>query len=386
MRSSRRLKQPINAIIPGGNYCHFNFVDGAFVKITGDVNEAYLVKFIDSRYNKVIHQAEISNNSWVRTARQYFTPWTIKVYRIKDHSLLFTHHYNCQQQRVYIALESKALGDTLAWLHSLEAFRLKHDCQLICSTFMNALFKTQYPEIQFVEPGETVHNLYAMYRIGWFYLENGEIDLNKNVYNFRLQALGETAADILGLPYLPVRPRIQAADLGKPMTDDYVCIAVHSTAQAKYWNNPTGWTEVVQYLLQRGYKVILLSKEGTHYMGNQVPEGVILVPPGPITTIINYLRHAKLFIGIGSGLSWLSWVVGCKTCLISGFSYPYTEVDDLIRIAPNTTSCSGCFNRFALDAGDWHWCPEHKDTPRQYECTRSITGDRVITAIAPYLN
>lgn len=251
---------------------------------------------------------------------------------------------------------------------------------------MNALFKEQYPDIQFVEPGETVPNLYAMYRIGWFYLGNGAIDLNKNVYNFRLQALGETAADILGLPYTATRPRLQAPDLGKPISEDYVCIAIHSTAQAKYWNNPTGWTEIVQYLRRRGYKVILLSKEGMDYMGNQAPAGVTLIPPGPITTIINYLRYAKLFIGIGSGLSWLSWATGCKTCLISGFSYPYTEVDDLIRISPDHSHCSGCFNRYALDAGDWHWCPEHKGTPRQYECTRSITGQQVFNAIAKYLD
>ncbi|MEQ1637730.1 MAG: autotransporter strand-loop-strand O-heptosyltransferase [Methylococcales bacterium] len=379
----KKLHLPANQT---ANACSFNFVDGAFVEITGNLKEAYLVQFIDSRYNKIIHQAQIHNNCWVRTARQYFTPWTIKVYRAKDQQLLFTHHYNCQQQRVYIALESKALGDTLAWLHSAEEFRVKHRCELICSTFMNSLFKDQYPDLQFVEPGETVHNLYAMYRIGWFYLKNGAIDLNKNVYNFRLQALGETAADILGLPYTAARPRLQAPDLGKPMRENFVCIAVHSTAQAKYWNNPTGWAEVAQYLRQRGYTVMLLSREGMHYMGNHAPDGVIPVPPGPITTIINYLRYAKLFIGIGSGLSWLSWAVGCKTCLISGFSYPYTEVDDLIRISPDNSHCSGCFNRYALDAGDWNWCPDHKNSPSSYECTHSITGQQVINAIAHYLD
>ncbi len=367
------------------NCCSFSFVDGAFVEITGTVEEEYLVQFIDTRTNEIVHQAQIKNNHWVRTARQYYTPWQIYVYRLKDQQLLFTHQYDCRQQRVYIAFESKALGDTLAWFQLLEDFQHQHGCQLICSTFMNGLFKDQYPDIQFVEPSETVHNLYAMYRLGWFYLPSGEIDFNRNVSNFRLQTLGKSAADILGLPYTPTRTRVKSTDLGKPMADDYVCIAVHSTAQAKYWNNPTGWAEVVANLRQRGYQVVLLSREGLHYMGNQAPAEVMLLPSGDLSIIINYLRYAKLFIGIGSGLSWLSWVIGCKTCVISGFSYPYTEVDEMIRIAANPDSCSGCFNRYQLDAGDWQWCPDHKNTLRMYECTKNIKAQQVIDAIAVHL-
>ena len=382
---TRHHTKPLDQAASVVNSCGFNFVDGAFVEITGTVEESYLVQFIDTRTNKIVHQAEIKNNQWVRTARQYFTPWQINVFRLKDNLLLFTHQYDCQQKRVYIALESKALGDTLAWFQLLEDFQRQHGCQLICSTFMNGLFQAQYSNIEFVEPSETVQNLYAMYRVGWFYLPTGEIDFNKNVSNFRLQTLGASAADILGLAYTPVRPRIKATDLGKPMVDDYVCIAVHATAQAKYWNNPTGWTEVVAYLRQQGYQVVLLSSEGLLYMGNQVPADVRLLPPGDISVIINYLRHAKLFIGIGSGLSWLSWAMRCKTVLISGFSYPYTEAEDMIRIAAKPDGCSGCFNRHPLDAGDWQWCPDHKNTPRMFECTRNISAQQVIAVLAAHL-
>lgn len=367
------------------NTCSFSFVDGAFVEIKGTIEEDYLVQFIDTRTSEIVHQAEIKNNHWVRTARHFFTPWQINVFRLQDRQLLFTHQYTCRQQRVYIALESKALGDTLAWFQLLEDFQLKHGCQLICSTFMNEIFREQYPSFEFVEPGETVHNLYAMYRVGWFYLPSGEIDFNKNVRNFRQQTLGESAADILGLAYTPARPRIKATDFGRPIQGEYVCIAVHSTSQAKYWNNPTGWSDVVANLRQRGYQVVLLSREGGHHMGNHAPEGVTLLPPGDIGIIINYLRHAKLFIGIGSGLSWLAWAMGCKTCVISGFSYPYTEVADMIRISAQPDDCSGCFNRHPMDAGDWHWCPDHKNTPRMFECTRNITAEQVNAVLSAHL-
>jgi autotransporter strand-loop-strand O-heptosyltransferase len=381
-RPTRRPRQDA----PAGNSVSFHFVDGAFVEITGDIDETYRVEFIDTRTNERVHQAQVRNNHWVRTARQFFTPWRINVFRVMDQRLVFTHQYDGRGKRVYVALESKALGDTLAWFQSLEAFQQLHGCELICSTFMNGLFREQYPDVQFVEPGETVHDLYAMYRVGWFYLPRGDIDFNRNPRNFRQQTLGESAADILGVPYRPVRPRIRSSASARPIAGDYVCIAIHSTAQAKYWNNPTGWAEVVAHLRQRGYQVVLLSAEGLHHMGNSSPEEVTLLPPGDLSTVAECLRHAKMFIGIGSGLSWLAWALGCKTCVISGFSYPYTEVADMIRIGARPDSCSGCFNRHPLEAGDWSWCPDHKNTPRMYECTRYITGQDVIAVLSEHLD
>lgn len=363
------------------NICRFSFIDGALIEIMGNVHEFYLVQFIDTANNEVVHQGEIRNNQWIRTARSYFTKWKINIFRKSDSALVFSHIYDCKDQRVYIALESKALGDTLAWLHSVEEFREKHACQVICSTFMNDLFAEKYPDIEFVEPGMVVHDLYAMYRIGWFYDANGNIDYNRNVRNFREQPLGETATDILGLNYSGIRPRIKDVDSARPIVQDYVCIAVHSTAQAKYWNNKTGWQEVVHFLKDRGYQVVLLSKEGIEYMNNKAPDGIIHIPEGPLEQVINYLKHAKLFIGVGSGLSWLSWSVGCPTCLISGFSYPYSEMKDCIRIAADESVCGGCFNRYRLDPNDWNWCPDHKNTARAFECTKTITAEQVISAI-----
>jgi hypothetical protein len=43
--------------------------------------------------------------------------------------------------------------------------------------------------------------------------------------------------------------------------------------------------------------------------------------------------------------------------------------------------CTGCFNKHWLNPGDWEWCPEHKDTPRQFECTKTIKPEQVIKSI-----
>jgi autotransporter strand-loop-strand O-heptosyltransferase len=280
-------------------------------------------------------------------------------------------------------LDSKALGDTLAWFPYVEEFRKKHNCQVVCYTFWNHFFEDNYPEIEFVKPGITVHNLYAMYTIGWFYKEDGNIDFNKNPFDFRNQSLQKTASDILGLEFKELKPNIK---LSKNIEKEkLVSIAIHGTAQTKYWNNPTGWQELVDYLKSKGYGVCLLSKEEDGYMGNKHPKGVEYLFNNDIDTVINTLQKSVLFIGISSGLSWLSWAVGTKTCLISGFTDPETEFEDCVRISPEEGICHGCFNKERLDAGDWNWCPVHKNTDRQFECTKTITSSKVIDRISHIL-
>jgi autotransporter strand-loop-strand O-heptosyltransferase len=84
-------------------------------------------------------------------------------------------------------------------------------------------------------------------------------------------------------------------------------------------------------------------------------------------------------------LSWLSWAVNTPTVLVSGFSYDWAEMQDCVRISAPKGKCEGCFNRYRLDAGDWNWCPDHKGTDRQFECTKSITPQSVIKELEKFL-
>jgi hypothetical protein len=58
---------------------------------------------------------------------------------------------------------------------------------------------------------------------------------------------------------------------------------------------------------------------------------------------------------------------------------------DCIRIAAPKGKCEGCFNRVRLDGGDWNWCPDHKGTDRQFECTKSISSIQVIKELEKFL-
>ena len=360
---------------------HIHNVDGLFVEILGGPSTQYKVQLINRMTDEVIYETTIANNCWVRSVAKYFVNWKV---RITDNNSPFTHTYeqDLTNKRVYICFESSSLGDTLAWMPYVEEFRTHHSCEVICTTFRNALFKDQYPHITFVDPATEVHDLAALYRIGLFYAETGEPDMGKHPYHPLTRPLQRIASDVLGLPYREIRPLLP--NMNVVPDDKLITIAIHSTAQAKYWNNPTGWQEVVDWLKNRGYTVKLLSQEHDGYMGNKNPTG-IQYSSGSLESVMEELSKSRMFIGISSGLSWLSWAMGTPTVVISGFTDPITEMKGCIRITAPTSACSGCWSRHKFNPGDWNWCPDHKGTPRQFECSRNITAEMVIRELEKIL-
>jgi autotransporter strand-loop-strand O-heptosyltransferase len=153
-----------------------------------------------------------------------------------------------------------------------------------------------------------------------------------------------------------------------------------STMGAKHWNNPTGWQETVNYLKKLGYDVILLQTQPISYMGSPDIKGVIH-PKTSIEEVLNYLLHAEFFIGLSSGISWLAWALDKKVVMISGFTKAINEFYTPWRII-NKEVCNGCWNELnELNKGDWNWCPHHKNSSRHFECTKTITFERVKIAI-----
>ena len=357
-----------------------NFVQGAKVEILSPVDAEYFVEFINKKTGKIIHSSTIQNNCWTKCLYEYFIDWNIKVYQKENDklTLLEDYHYNATNKRVYIAFDSKALGDTLAWISYVEEFRKKHNCKVICSTFLNELFEKQYLEIEFIKPGDIAHNLYAMYTFGWSTKEDSTINSFKHPNNIRIQNLQELATDILGLDFIEIRPKLAIPKVSKRKQ---VTIAIHSTAQAKYWNNPTGWQEVVDWCSEKGYEVVLLSREGDGYMNNMHPSGIKRLESYSIDNIVKELYKSEFFIGISSGLSWLAWATGIPTVLISGFTDAITEPASCYRIEAPEEICHGCWSKFKLDAGDWNWCPIYKGTDKQFECSKLITGAQVIEVL-----
>jgi autotransporter strand-loop-strand O-heptosyltransferase len=338
-----------------------HFVNQPFFEIKGISDSDYRVEFYD-RWD-LVYSNTIKSNNWVKLNKQYFTNWTVKVY--DGDEMVYADFLHLHSKRVYIAFESKSLGDTIAWMPYVEEFRKLHQCHVVCSTFWNHLF--DYPEIEFVEPATEVHNIYALYRIGYF------DDLDKLPNKPTSIPLQRVATDILGLDFKETRP-VLAYKPEVPKMGRYATIATNSTAGCKFWTKE-GWQAVINWLVENGYEVYNTSKEPNPF------DNCTQITTPSLESKMDWIEGSKFFIGLSSGLTWLAWAMGKKVVMISNFTEEWNEFDCYRVSNPNV--CNGCWNNpnFKFDPGDWLWCPVHKGTNKQFICHTSITPEMVIKQI-----
>lgn len=349
-----------------------HYIENPFLEIRGESESQFLVNFTDE--DGICHyENRIGANHWIKLSRKFYTKWNVKVW--ENDNLIYEKTLDYKNQRVYIAFDSKSLGDTISWIPYALEFQNKHECQVIVSTFWNSLFQNVYPELEFIEPGEPAHGILGMYKLGWFYDESYEKELPNTI------PLQKTATNILGLEYKEIKPRIYFEKTKRPIKEKYVTIATNSTSGLKFWTRE-GWQELVTYLNNQGYKVINVSKEDNPFRGVQKLKDT------SIENTINYIHHSEFFIGLSSGLSWLAWGVGKNVVMISNFTEENHEFNSNCIRVTNKSVCNSCWNKpeFRFDRGDWNWCPIHKNTPRQFECHTSIKSSDVIEKLQPLLD
>lgn len=361
------------------------FIDGPFFEILNDENSEYSIKFIDNDTNFTHYSTTLNNNSWTKCSIKYYVNWRVEI-KNSFGDIIFNDILSLNNKRVLISFESSSLGDTLAWMPICEQFRKKHNCQLIVSTFWNKLFEGEYENIEFVNPGETVYDIVAQYKLGVFVVD-GKFDDTRHKDDFKTLPLQKIASDILGLEHIEEKPNLVKTKDSDLIGDKYVCIGPHATALAKYWNYDGGWQEIINYLNDCGYKVVYISSESltdewhNSKLGKKPLYNVIDKSGNrPIEERIADLRGCEFFIGVSSGLSWLAWGSGAKVVLISGFTEKYLEFNDCVRVI-NENVCHGCWHKHKFDPSDWRWCPEHKNSDREFECTKTITSNQIINKI-----
>ena len=324
----------------------------------------------------LVHTADnLKEGHWYGPNREWHTEWEVKVFC--DNVLINTHRWNLNGKEVLVVFDSSSLGDTIAWMGQMENFKKEYSLKkLYVKTFKNWLFDKQWYKDQGILLVDKVHGkTEIVYNVGVYYTNDTPWDRNKHKYDWRGVPLAKIATDRLGIVYKENKPLLSpiyttVATGGKKKS---IVIATQSTAQAKYWNNPTGWQDLVDHYNNTGYKVLHSSKEGTDLKDiEQLPEDL-----ADIATAIN---NSEMLIGISSGLSWFAWALEAKVVIISGFTDPYVEFKDAIHVN-NHQVCHGCWGNHTFDKGDWNWCPVWKDTHRQFECTKTITATDVISKI-----
>lgn len=354
---------------------NLHHVNGLFFEILSDEgkNREYSVSFVDNKalvdglfhpQHKTIYETKLKPGGWSRLSRKYISDISIIVkYEgrvVKQINLLD----ELKGEKVFIVFESKSLGDSLAWIPYCLNFQVRYDCKVIVSTFKNELFELVYPELEFVGRGVTVNNIKALVELGWFW------DEEKEPVHPATIPLQQAASNCLALEHLEIQPKINFTPSNRPIENKYICISTRSTAQCKHWYY---WEELVQELKNRGYVVFETSQEADD-------NGAETLEDKSLQNVMNYLHHADYYIGLSSGISWLNWAIGKHTIMISNFTENGHEfVSNCTRIT-NPEVCNSCWNNpiFKFNKGDWNWCPEHEDTPRQFECHKSISVEKVL--------
>lgn len=287
------------------SYVTYHPNEGLTPKVSIFENEKneYDVKFFDDQSNTLLFSGPLKSNNTIVAGRQWFTNWRIDIY--KGGELVHTDRLDLKDKTVFIKIDSFGLGDNIAWLPYIEEFRKKHNCRIICSTFFNRLFFEQYPNILFVPPKITIHNVYALYWVGAS--NDNFCYAPSNANEIPLQ---KTACDILSLDYAEIIPRIPFPNLRKTKT---VCISEKASDVLKEWGG--SWQRIVDHLVSLGYTVKVISKEPTSLKNIIDKTGDL-----PLSDRIKDLVEADFFMGVSSGLSWLSWAVGTHVFLISDYT------------------------------------------------------------------
>ena len=345
------------------NEIFISYLDGPRVEVKGDEDKKYYVEFINSETDEVKHTSTIKNNMWTACSIRYYVPWRIRINGVVQEEL------NLKGERVIISMESKSLGDTIAWAPYAVEFAKKHECKVLFSGFHNHFFTNldAYKDIQFINPGES-HGCKSVYRLGWFKKEDKWGDKNKNPNQVNLIPLQKTATDILGLKFEEINYGIDFPKGKNPIGKKYVVFGPNATAGCKEWVYEN-WVSLSKLIKELGYEVITLTQNPFYI------EGVQNVWGEELQTVANYLHHAEAFVGLGSGLSWLNWALEKHTYMINGFAKDGHEFTENATRIYNDNTCIFCWNDevFVFDGGDWDWCPVYKGTKKQHVCQKSIT-------------
>ena len=298
-----------------------------------------------------------------------------------------------QGKTVHIIFQSKALGDTLAWFPYVEQFRVDNKCNVklfLPNQELIPLLKPNYSKIEFLSEDKYIQSA-----------GDGELCFKlpmsaEGIISYKIGSgwdgrqyipLQQSAAEILGLPFIEKRPNLVFKNYGRPMKEKYVCIGIHTGGpQLKYWNYPNGWDYVVKYLNHKGYKVLDIDLEEDNSRDgyiNKLPNGVIKSQGKPLVERINELMHSEFFIGLSSGLSWLAWALSKRTIMISGFTSSWYEFQHKCIRVRNDTVCNSCWHRDeSLNLkGNWNLCPDYQGTKREFECSKEIDPPMVFSAI-----
>jgi len=373
-------------------------------------NDKFEVTFYEE--DKKIYSNVIISGQYINLYREWYFKWQVKVKDLQSNNIIFDYKTDLKNKKVLIVLNTKSLGDMIAWLPQVEQFRKKHNCKIICwlNDDYSFLFKKGYSKFKFISGDNWGLNVHAKYVIGWETFKHSEpqeniLTLNnfdKFKENYQQISLTKHASNTLGLDEQLIKPKLWIPDAPRNIKGKYVCISTHSTAQSKYWNYGydwtkkrdygVGWQEIINYLNEIGYKVVVLNKYPIWGSSENFNEHIfydVIDKTGEINLLdrIIDLKYADFYIGLNSGISWLAWAIGTAVINIVNLHPPefFFKADKTLH-QNSDDICHDCCLEYAFQRNDWMFCPRQRNTDRQFECSTTITPKMVIKKIKEFVN
>lgn len=293
------------------------------------------------------------------------------------------------ESKTLVEIQSNALGDTIGAMAVIEKWRKETGKEVTVLSNFSDLFKKSYPNLD-IHNKKNTNVEYSPTDGIW--IINDKIYKEKilTTYKFEVPLLEGYAQDF-GITTDGIELNIDIFKKERPIQSKYVCIAVQSTTQAKYWNHPGGWDELCRMLRKKGLTPVCIDKDfsfGIQTYFNTAPSKAVKKNGLSLEDTINYLYHCEMFIGLSSGLSWVSQAVKKPTVIISNVtSKDHEYIDDRTLRIYEESVCHGCFHKYPFDAGDWLWCPVYRnDEARRFICTKAITPESVMDQIEKFYN
>ena len=291
--------------------------------------------------------------------------------------------------RTLVEIESNALGDNIGSVAVINKWRIEKNKDVTVLTKFPDLFRNSYPMMSFYDKLNT--NVSYSTSEGIWTVDNNKYNEKINQsYDFDYPLIEGFSKDF-DIDPTGIDVKVDLFKKERPIKGKYVCIAVQSTAQCKYWNRPGAWDELCKMLRKKDLTPVCIDKHfsfGVQGNFNEAPSKAVKKNGLSLEDTINYIHHSEMFIGLSSGLSWLAQGLGKPTVIISNFTdknYEYVN-DKTLRIYEESV-CHGCFTKYPFNSGDWFWCPVYRnDEEKRFICTKAITPESVMSQIENFYN
>ena len=161
----------------------------------------------------------------------------------------------------------------------------------------------------------------------------------------------------------------RAMDIGGG--EDYIVVAPFTTRPQKHWT-VAHWRDLIQRLIDRGYRVGCLGGPGDRKEADELLDGLLVdnwVGTFPLGVSAALVKYARAIVGVDTGLTHMGIASGIPTVALFGSTCPYTETHrDRVRVIYHDLECAPCSRRPTCSG--------------RYDCMTGIQVDEVLHQFA----